>query len=288
VDPLQHDHTNLAKVLGHTDNAMSKASADARLDSLKGHKSQNSQPPKEVAVEGPWANAVDPHDLLPFFLPVDTDAGDISDRNVYRSMTPTDTPELSMSGSSKPNSAVSPGVEFSINMGDTSTFDTLFTFDTSPSAQELDLEEFKDFYLFGNSPFENAWSLSKSDPIHLAGGPVDQKPTAPSGTNSRASRIFKCWVETCSHFNEGFLTLKQRRTHYEKVHSHLILTCQVEGCKASPFLREQDRTKHENRMHSAQKVEEPHTEGPADVNEIVEINHISVGNLFQIRLGSER
>jgi hypothetical protein len=167
VDPLQHDHTNLAKVLGHTDNAMSKASADARLDSLKGHKSQNSQPPKEVVAEGLWANtAIDPHDLLQSFAIFDTDAGAISDRNVfnvYRSMTPTDTPELSTSGSSEPNSYVSEGVEFSINVdgklpalnssslddvGDTSAFDKPFAFDTSiysmasPPAQDFFLEGF--------------------------------------------------------------------------------------------------------------------------------------------------
>jgi len=146
----------------------------------------------------------------------------------------------------------------------------------------------QEFNLFDNSPFENARSLSKSGPIHLASVRIKKQPTAPSGTSSRASRVFKCWVETCSHFNEGFLTLKQRRTHYEKAHSHLILTCRVAGCKASPFLRKRDRAKHEKRMHLVQEVEESHTEGPVDVNEIAEINQIFVRHLLQNRLGSER
>jgi hypothetical protein len=117
VDPLQHIQTNLAKVLDLTDTATSKASADARLDSLKGHKSQKSQPPKEAVVEDPWANAaVDHRDLFQAFSPFETDTGcAISDMNVYRSMAPIDTPTLSLSGSSEPNSVVSEGVEFDID-----------------------------------------------------------------------------------------------------------------------------------------------------------------------------
>ena len=103
VDPLHYTQTNLAKLLGFTDTATSKASADAQLDSLNGHKSQNSQPPKQVIMESPWATAtIDPHDSFQTFTPFKIDAGGaISDMNVYRSMspTPTDTPELSRSSS---------------------------------------------------------------------------------------------------------------------------------------------------------------------------------------------
>jgi hypothetical protein len=76
VDPVQYAQNHLAEVLGLSDTATSKASADARLDSQKGHKSQKSQPPKEVVVEDAWANAaVDPSDLFQVSPPFETDTG---------------------------------------------------------------------------------------------------------------------------------------------------------------------------------------------------------------------
>lgn len=60
----------------------------------------------------PWANAtIDPHELLQSFQPFETGAGGaISDLNVYRSITPNDTPESSKDGVSEPNSDISEGV----------------------------------------------------------------------------------------------------------------------------------------------------------------------------------
>jgi hypothetical protein len=278
VDPLQHDHTNLAKVLGHTDNATSKASADARLDSLKGYKSQNSQPPKEVIVEHPWTKAtVDPFDPLQYCA----DASRILNTNVYRSTTPTDTPELCMSGPPMPTSLNSEIVDLDIFDYDWQSFRLVgvnglpvFDMNNRNNAEHDSIEPCPTVFdgkqpALNYSPLDDVGDTSAFD-----------KPFTPD------TSIFSM-SSPPAHSNEGFLTLKQRRTHYQKVHSHLFLTCGVEGCN-SRFLRGQDRTKHENRMHSAQKVEEPHTEGPADVNEIAEINHISAGNLFQIRPDSER
>ena len=81
-------------------------------------KQQPSQPPKEVVVEDPWANAtIDPHDLFQAFQPFESGAGGaISDMNVYRSITPNDTPESSKDGVSEPNSDISDGVGLDISL----------------------------------------------------------------------------------------------------------------------------------------------------------------------------
>ncbi len=73
---------------------------------------------QEVVITDPWANAtVDPHDLFQAFQPFETGAGGaISDMNVYRSITPNDTPESSKDGVSEPNSDVSEGVGLDITL----------------------------------------------------------------------------------------------------------------------------------------------------------------------------
>ncbi len=69
--------------------------------------------------ENPWADAaVNPQDLLHNFQSSETGAGGaISDMNVYRSITPNDTPESSKdSGISEPTSDISEGVDLSIGL----------------------------------------------------------------------------------------------------------------------------------------------------------------------------
>lgn len=72
-------------------------------------------PPQEI--QDPWANAtIDPHDLFQAFQPFESGAGGaISDMNVYRSITPNDTPESS-NHVSEPNSDISDGVALDINL----------------------------------------------------------------------------------------------------------------------------------------------------------------------------
>jgi hypothetical protein len=81
-------------------------------------KQRGSQPPQETVVADLWANTtIDPHDLLQTFQPFETGAGGaISDINVYRSITPNDTPESSKDGVSEPNSDISEGVGLDINV----------------------------------------------------------------------------------------------------------------------------------------------------------------------------
>jgi hypothetical protein len=76
------------------------------------------QVPQEALAMDSWANAtIDPHDLLQSFQPFETGAGGaISDLNVYRSITPNDTPESSKDGVSEPNSDISEGVGLDINV----------------------------------------------------------------------------------------------------------------------------------------------------------------------------
>jgi hypothetical protein len=83
-------------------------------DSSKQRESQA----QETVVMDPWANAtIDPHDLLQSFQTFETGAGGaISDINVYRSITPNDTPESSKDGVSEPNSDISEGVNLDINV----------------------------------------------------------------------------------------------------------------------------------------------------------------------------
>lgn len=66
----------------------------------------------------PWASTtIDPNELVQSFKQFETGAsGAISDMNVYRSLTPNDTPESSKDGLSEPNSDLSDGVGLDINL----------------------------------------------------------------------------------------------------------------------------------------------------------------------------
>jgi hypothetical protein len=73
---------------------------------------------QEVAAVDPWANStIDPNDLFQNFQAFESGAGGaISDMNVYRSLTPNDTPESSNPGVSEPNSDISDGVGLDISL----------------------------------------------------------------------------------------------------------------------------------------------------------------------------
>ncbi|KAM3067916.1 hypothetical protein ACMFMG_011398 [Clarireedia jacksonii] len=83
--------------------------------SQKDNSAVSAQPPAELIVD-PWANAtIDPHDLFQTFSGFESGAGGaISDMNVYRAITPNDTPESSKDGVSEPNSDISEGVNLDI------------------------------------------------------------------------------------------------------------------------------------------------------------------------------
>jgi hypothetical protein len=101
-------------------NAPSKngSAKDTPAKPQAGQKDSSKQAAQEPAIMDPWANAtIDPHDLLQSFQPFESGAaGAISDVNVYRSITPNDTPESSKDGVSEPNSDISEGVALDINM----------------------------------------------------------------------------------------------------------------------------------------------------------------------------
>lgn len=94
------------------------AAKDATAKPQVGQKDLGNQAPQETSTLVPWANAtIDPHDLLHSFQPFETGAGGaISDLNVYRSITPNDTPESSKDGVSEPNTDISEGVGLDINL----------------------------------------------------------------------------------------------------------------------------------------------------------------------------
>ena len=87
----------------------------AQKDSTKPSEKQLSQ---DSLVPDPWSNAtIDPHDLFQSFQPFESGAGGaISDMNVYRSITPNDTPESSKDGASEPTSDISDGVALDISL----------------------------------------------------------------------------------------------------------------------------------------------------------------------------
>lgn len=97
-----------------------------QLDSVKdtlakiqsGQPKQGAQQAQEPTTTDPWADAtIDPNDLFQNFQGFESGAGGaISDMNVYRSITPNDTPESSKDGVSEPNSDISDGVALDINL----------------------------------------------------------------------------------------------------------------------------------------------------------------------------
>lgn len=74
--------------------------------------------PREVTTSDPWTNVgIDLNECVNTFAPFETGAGGaISDMNVYRSITPNDTPESSKDGISEPNSDISEGMGLDINL----------------------------------------------------------------------------------------------------------------------------------------------------------------------------
>ena len=102
-----------------------KGQSDSAKDALAKLQAGQRDPAKqaahqaqEAAAVDPWANAtIDPHDLFQNFQGLESGAGGaISDMNVYRSITPNDTPESSKDGVSEPNSDISDGVELDISL----------------------------------------------------------------------------------------------------------------------------------------------------------------------------
>ena len=102
-----------------------KVQADPARDTLaklqaghRGSAKQEAQQAQEPATFDPWADAtIDPHDLFQSFQGFESGAGGaISDMNVYRSITPNDTPESSKDGVSEPNSDISDGVGLDISL----------------------------------------------------------------------------------------------------------------------------------------------------------------------------
>ena len=99
-----------------------RGQADSAKDTLaktqKDAAKQAAQQSQDAAAIDPWANAtVDPNDLFQNFQSFESGAGGaISDVNVYRSITPNDTPESSKDGVSEPNSDISDGVGLDISL----------------------------------------------------------------------------------------------------------------------------------------------------------------------------
>jgi hypothetical protein len=83
----------------------------------QGSAKPGTQQPEEAAFD-PWANTtIDPNDLFLAFQGFESGAGGaISDMNVYRSISPNDTPESSKDGVSEPNSDISEGVGLDISL----------------------------------------------------------------------------------------------------------------------------------------------------------------------------
>jgi hypothetical protein len=75
-------------------------------------------PKAEPTPENLWANSsVNPQDLLHNFQKFETGAGGaISNMDVYRSITPNDTPESSKDGLSEPNSDITEGMDLNIDL----------------------------------------------------------------------------------------------------------------------------------------------------------------------------
>jgi hypothetical protein len=98
--------------------AANKASKTSKPDEVKNSKPSEAAIPPPVAAEDLWANSsVNPQDLLHNFQGFETGAGGaISDMNVYRSITPNDTPESSKDGASEPTSDITEGLDLSINL----------------------------------------------------------------------------------------------------------------------------------------------------------------------------
>lgn len=92
-----------------------QATPVAKQGPAKGQPAANKTEPTQ---ENLWANSsVNPQDLLHNFQKFETGAGGaISNMDVYRSITPNDTPESSKDGLSEPNSDITEGMDLNIDL----------------------------------------------------------------------------------------------------------------------------------------------------------------------------
>jgi len=99
---------------GAKPNPNAKDSSAKLQQGQKDSDKQSNQPTQ--AVLDPWEVAtIDPNDIFQTFQGFESGAGGaISDMNVYRSITPNDTPESSKDGISEPNSDISEGFNLDI------------------------------------------------------------------------------------------------------------------------------------------------------------------------------
>ncbi|KAF4625361.1 hypothetical protein G7Y89_g12805 [Cudoniella acicularis] len=112
--------------------------ASGQKDTSK-HQANHQQ---ETLIDDAWANAyIDPHELLQAFQTFESGAGGaISDMNIYRSITPNDTPESSKDGVSEPNSDISEGVGLDISLDVID--DTWMPFGPSDADTTFDMNNF--------------------------------------------------------------------------------------------------------------------------------------------------
>jgi hypothetical protein len=121
--PMDRQHSTMSKPSpAASKSSKLQRSGDAKDTPASGKQESNSkesQPPvKQEATLDLWANSlVNPQDLMHNFQKFETGAGGaISNMDVYRSITPNDTPESSKDGVSEPNSDISDGVDLNIDL----------------------------------------------------------------------------------------------------------------------------------------------------------------------------
>lgn len=123
--------------------ATKETPAKSHVDQKDSAKQPDSQVFPDPLAMDPWANTtIDPLDLQQNFQLFDTGAGGaISDINVYRSISPNDTPESSKDGVSEPNSDISEGAGLDINL-DVVFDDTWMPFGTGETDGLVDMSNF--------------------------------------------------------------------------------------------------------------------------------------------------
>jgi hypothetical protein len=107
--------TNRQVSMSRQGTSNTKAPSEPAKNNSADPKNSSKQPAQEA---DPWASyTINPHDIFQDFQGFESGAsGAISDMNVYRSITPNDTPESSKDGLSEPNSDISEGVGLDINL----------------------------------------------------------------------------------------------------------------------------------------------------------------------------
>jgi len=114
----RHSSSNGQKEQSNLKNQADTASESATQMQKNLSNQGSSQPSQQTAFSDSWANAtVDPQDLFQTFSAFESGAsGAISDMNMYRSITPNDTPESNKDIISEPNSDISDGVNLDISI----------------------------------------------------------------------------------------------------------------------------------------------------------------------------